>query len=217
MRKAAWLKGETGKGMILGVTGLPCTGKSFAAERIASGDVFGKPGELIKADDLGHAVLEYPDIRETLRQRFGDETFRDPAPAAVRRALAARVFDDPEALTWLEALLHPPILHETEAIIARAEGRLVVVEAALLFPGGLDRLCDVVMVMEATPETRMRRAAARGWTREDLERRERRLLPLFSEESLALRKGKFIRIANDRDDNSLWNTIRSALTTLYKK
>lgn len=198
-------------GRIIGVTGLPCAGKSLAAGLIASGELFGKPGELIKADDVGHAVLEFPEVREELRRHFGEVIFRDPSPHAVRREIAARVFGNPEELAWLERLVHPPISRETERIIAETKKPgPAVVEAALLFTG-LDRLCDRIVVVEAPFAIRLERAAKRGWSREELERRERRLLPLFGPDSLAARKEKIIVVPNDRDDARLGTRLKKAM------
>lgn len=204
---------------VMGVTGLPCAGKSLAAEILASGQVTGHPGVLVKADDLGHAVLVRPDVLELLRGRFGDAPFTDPEPAVIRARIARLVFTSPADLAWLETIVHPRVVAETEEIIRRERGvRPVIVEAALLFAAAMDRNCDLVLVVEADFATRLRRAAGRGWNREELERRDRRLLPLFESFDLERRGTKTLVVRNDADDGLLADRIGGVLPgTIFKK
>lgn len=198
-------------GLVLGVTGLPCVGKSLAASLLAAGRVEGVPeGRLFKADDIGHAVLERPEAREQLRRRFGDGVVR-PDPADTRRRLAARAFANPEDLAWLEGLVHPLVVRELDELAdAAGDGRSVVIEAALLTAAGLDRRCDAVFLIEAEFAVRLRRAAGRGWDRAELERRDARQLPLFAPEKLRALDEKVIWVRNDRDDDRLVESLRGA-------
>lgn len=196
---------------VYGVTGLPCAGKSCAARLLASGAVTGTAGELIKADDLGHRVLERFDVREKLAKRLGADTLAGDA-AETRRRIAARVFTDAAALSWLEELVHPLVREEARRIVAGLPAtRPAVVEAALLLAADMDRDCDRVLLVEATPAARLTRAAARGWSGEELARRDRRLLPLFAPERLRAVGGKLIRIANNADDDLLGERLAAAL------
>lgn len=167
---------------VIGVTGLPCSGKSLAAELMAGGQVPGlPPGVLFKADDVGHQVLTRPGVVDKLRERFGKKAFQSEKPADIRRAIAERVFSDPAELAWLEKLVHPLVVSETDAVITEEQGkRPVVVEAALLFAADMDARCDRIVMVEADIAVRWARAAKRGWSREELQRRERRQVPLFT-------------------------------------
>jgi dephospho-CoA kinase len=55
-----------------------------------------------------------PVLRKALLDRWGAEVaVRDESGLAVdvdRRALASRIFEDPEELRWLESMVHPAIL-----------------------------------------------------------------------------------------------------------
>lgn len=166
---------------VIGVTGLPCSGKSLAAELMASGAVPGLPaGELFKADDDGHIVLTRPDMAAKLRERFGDAAFDTANQADIRRAIAERVFSNPDELAWLESQVHPLVVADTDAVIAREKGkRPVIVEAALLFAANMDARCDRVLMIESDISIRWTRAAKRGWSRDELQRREKRQVPLF--------------------------------------
>lgn len=189
---------------VVGVTGLPCAGKSLAAHALASGEASLPPGALVKADDLGHAILTRPDVVALLRERFGDAIFAEADPAAVRAGIARVVFEAPGELAWLESVVHPRVAAQTREVIERERGRRpVIVEAALLFAADMDEECDVVLVVEATFAARLRRAEKRGWNREELERRDRRLLPLFETRGLETREKKTFVVRNDQDDGRL--------------
>ena len=55
----------------------------------------------------------------------------------------------------------------------------IVEDAPLLMEKLLDAQCDVIVFVSASPETRLRRVAAgRGWSAEELAKREKRQLPL---------------------------------------
>lgn len=202
---------------MIGVTGLPCAGKSHAAELLASGGVPGFPkGTLLKADDMGHEILTRPDVMISLREYFGEAFFpsNGPAnPAAVRRAIAERVFADADALRWLEGLIHPLVRRDVDAVV-RSAAAPVIVEAALLFAAGMETRCDRVLLIEANFETRLRRAALRGWDREELTRRERRQIPLFENAMNGAYASKIHRVQNDVQNDGgggLVERLRAAL------
>ena len=130
----------------------------------------------VSSDQIVHRLLrEDADVRETLLERFGDGIL-DEANQIDRSAIAEIVFPDPEALDWLERLLHP--LVSREYLEWREQlGRLpnppavCVTEVPLLYEVGGQERFDVVVVVTAPPEIR----AAR--TRVPSELREPRLLP----------------------------------------
>ncbi len=69
-----------------------------------------------------------------------------------RKQLAERVFEDPEALARLEAILHPAVRRATREFLkqrARNGRWLAVLDIPLLFEAGGDSLCDAVVVVSA--------------------------------------------------------------------
>ncbi len=209
------MKGNTEKQPVVGVTGLPCAGKSHVVELLVSGQVTGKPGMAIKADDLGHIVLQQPDVVSLLAQRFGKQIVAEDGNID-RKAVADIVFHNAEELAWLESLLHPRINEEVSALLRNAGGkRLAAVEAALLFAAGLDSVCDLVFVVEAGRDVRLARAAGRGWDERELARREQRLLPLFSEQRLAASPACVIKIENNGPDDRLPVRLAAGLAGIY--
>ncbi|MCD8140749.1 MAG: dephospho-CoA kinase [Planctomycetaceae bacterium] len=197
---------------VVGVTGLPCSGKSLAASMLADG-MLGGEAVCLKADDIGHAVLLRPKVVEKLADRFGGDVLR-PDPAETRRAIAATVFHDPDALAWLEALVHPLVLEEVDRAVASRQGRPVVMEAALLFGSGMESRCGHILLIDSPFEIRLQRAAARGWDRVELERREKRQVPLFAEAVRGPYGGRIVPIANDADPEALRGRLHQAVSAL---
>jgi dephospho-CoA kinase len=100
----------------------------------------------------------------------------------VRSRVAERVFGDPEALAWLESLLHPAVVATYLAWrddLARLESppAVCVTEVPLLYEVGGETQFDKVVAVTAAPETRAARI------RRPVADRESRLLP--EEEKLA--------------------------------
>ncbi|HRU06881.1 MAG TPA: dephospho-CoA kinase [Candidatus Brocadiia bacterium] len=159
------------KPKVIGLAGGVASGKSTVARLFAE-----MGAAVVDADRIGHAVLDEPEVRQAVRRRWGDAVM-SPDGAVNRQRLGAIVFDRPDELRELNRLTHPRIRERMRREIEHwsAEGRapLIVLDAALLFEGGLEGWCDGVVFVEASGATRSRRAQeARGWTREETGRRE---------------------------------------------
>jgi len=133
------------------------------------------------SDAEARIALEQPAIRDTLAGWWGSEIL-DADGKVDRAAVARRIFAQPEERRRLEQLVHPLIHAARQRTVREAEAsgaKAVIVDAPLLFEAGVDRECDAVIFVEA-PESqrRARVAASRGWTDEDLTRREAAQLPL---------------------------------------
>lgn len=162
----------------IGLVGGIGSGKSAAARAFEACDAF-----VIDADAVGHALLDQTPARERVEERFGRDLIvpgegPDDPPRVDRKALAAIVFQDKNALRDLEAILHPAMRHTFTKAIARAVRRgrhaSVVLDAAILYEAEWDGLCDLVVFVEAPDEVRLARLeASRGWTAETLTDRER--------------------------------------------
>ncbi len=142
---------------LVGLTGAIAAGKSEALAALAR-----LGAATISADSVVHALLREPDVRQALRERFGESVA--PDGDVDRARLAAVVFADEEALAWLEALLHPRV---GERIAAWHAGLaddvpLAVVEVPLLFETGMEAAFDATVCVVASEEARRERAARRG-------------------------------------------------------
>jgi dephospho-CoA kinase len=162
----------------VGLTGGLASGKSFVGRGLAEMGCL-----LIKADDLGHQVLEpggeaYCGVIE----EFGPGIL-DASRAIDRRKLAALVFGHPERLEKLNALVHPPVRARTAKLVdefaAREPDGIVVIEAAILIETGSYRRQDRLIVAVCSEEQQVERAMARDHlTRDEVIDRLRRQMPL---------------------------------------
>src|SRR5579883_1156569 len=119
----------------VGLTGGLACGKSFVGEEFARLGCY-----VLQADEIGHEVLApggeayAPVIAE-----FGDGILAADGRID-RRALAARVFNSPERLARLNALVHPAVFQREDQLIAefarRQPGGIAILEAAILIETG---------------------------------------------------------------------------------
>jgi dephospho-CoA kinase len=131
----------------------------------------------ISSDDIVHRLLrEDEDVRAALLERFGPGIL-DDAGQVDRAAISAIVFDDRDALTWLEALLHPLVVAEylawRDALAGLPEPPAVsATEVPLLYEVGGEERFDAVVVITAPDDLRRERARVSA-----PEQRETRLIP----------------------------------------
>jgi dephospho-CoA kinase len=165
--------------VVIGLTGGVASGKSTVAAAFAAHGL-----QVVDADRVARRVVARPETAARIRERFGDGVF-DAAGSLLRERLAERVFSDAEARADLEAITHPEIRKEILAAIAAAEanGESVVVDAPLLVEGGLIDRCDTSVFVEADEAARRARAKARGWSDDELARREQNQAPLSVKKS----------------------------------
>ena len=138
--------------MVLGLAGKYCSGKSEAAR------ILGEDGwRIIDADKLGHEVLE--ERKAEVAAAFG-EGILDSAGRVDRKKLGAIVFKNSAKLKTLEAIVHPRVREKIEELLASSR-EPAVIHAALLFTGGLDKLCDRIIIITAPLLDRVNRGLAR--------------------------------------------------------
>ncbi len=130
----------------------------------------------VSSDEIVHHLLAGdPEVKQALVERLGDGILgEDGSPD--RERIAFRVFRDPEALDFLEKLLHPLVSREYltwREQLAQLPNppRVCVTEVPLLYEVGADERFDKVVVITAPAKLR---EARRGGRKDD---RESRLLP----------------------------------------
>jgi dephospho-CoA kinase len=173
--------------MLIGVVGGIASGKSEVA-----GHLKRLGAEVLDADQIGHEVLQEPEVAAAIRRRWGPEVF-DSQGRVDRRRLADIVFAPPprgpEDLAYLEQLTHPRIGERVRARLdelART-GRTpaAVLDAALMIEAGWARSCDCLLFVDAPREQRLARAQHRGWTAAEFSARESAQTPLDVKRSQA--------------------------------
>ena len=133
-----------------------------------------------------------------------------------RKALAGVVFSDRSALDRLEAILHPRVLRDQEAFIARSGdggAEAVVIDAPLLLEAGFGRHCDSIVYVEASEATRVARVEkSRGWTPEEFHQREASQWPMERKRAHADHI-----VMNEDENGSIESRIRSILGSMLCK
>lgn len=146
---------------MLGLTGGIGAGKSEALAAFAACGA-----ATLSADAVVHALYGRTDVREAVVARFGPEVL-DADGGIDRAALGPRVFGDPDALAFLEGVLHPRIGEERRRWIEEQARRthpapVIVCEVPLLYEAGLAGQFDAVVVITASEDRRRERVVARG-------------------------------------------------------
>lgn len=174
--------------LVIGLAGGIASGKSLVAS------CFVKLGaKVIDADRIGHQVLDDPQVMRQIRLIWGDSVFE--ADKVNRSAIAKIVFDrvDEEAandqLKKLESITHPNInlQIQTEIDSLRSSGSVpaAVLDAPVMFKAGWHRVCDKIVFVDAPENIRLERTLQRGWTADELERRESQQLSLAEKRALS--------------------------------
>jgi dephospho-CoA kinase len=142
----------------VGLTGGIASGKSEVSRRLAELGAI-----LIDADLLAREAVEpgSEGLAEVVRA-FGSGVLQDDG-ALDRAALGALVFADPERRGQLNAIVHPRVRARAAELMAAASDQAVVVQdIPLLVETGQAASFDVVVVVDAPDEVRIRRLAERN-------------------------------------------------------
>jgi dephospho-CoA kinase len=157
----------------LGLTGGIGSGKSTACAFLRE-----LGAATISADDLVHELLAEKTVVDRVERHFGPGFVT--GEVVDRPALAHFVFEDVEALEWLEKLLHPRVRRRVEewALAQEAAAQrppLLVAEVPLLFESGLDDGFDYVMLVTAPEALRRKRLTAKLTRSQFTHRAERQI------------------------------------------
>ena len=94
---------------------------------------------------------------------FGNTIFENDI--LIRSKLAEIVFDNPEKLQKLNAIIHPAVKkHFSEWILNYKSAPFVIYEAAILFESGSYKNCDYIITVTAPIESRIERVIQRDKT-----------------------------------------------------
>jgi dephospho-CoA kinase len=140
----------------IGITGGIGAGKSTVAGIFK---VLGVP--VFDADATAKNILNTdPILRERIVTAFGSETYKNGL--LDRKYLATLVFNNPDQLAKLNALVHPATIEAADKWASRFTDKpYIIKEAALLFEAGTNEGLDYIIGVTAPKELRITRVMAR--------------------------------------------------------
>ncbi|MGQ9886935.1 MAG: dephospho-CoA kinase [Aggregatilineales bacterium] len=186
---------------VIGLTGNIAVGKSVVRQMLQHLGAY-----TIDADGLSHQAMQpgapaYKPVVETFGQFILDQDKR------IDRATLGRiVFANPQALAKLESIVHPIVGQAISTLVARAKQRVVVIEAIKLLEGNLADAVDTVWVVNASPETQLKRLMEKRGMPED-EARQRILAQPPQAQKLARAN---VVIDNDGSVDRTWQQVQQA-------
>ena len=147
--------------MIIGITGGTGCGKTTTLSVIAD-----LGGVIIDCDKVYHDLLKTDTaMLDAIESRFPGTVIDSVLD---RKALAAIVFSDENALKDLNAITHGAVKKELVRRIEHTAGNVpIAIDAIGLFEGGLSELCHVTVAVTAPLEDRVKRLTARDDITED--------------------------------------------------
>jgi dephospho-CoA kinase len=150
--------------MVIGLTGGIGCGKSAAAACFAE---FGY--NIVDADQLARQALESDGCVSLLKSRWGDACL-GPDGRPDRSWIAAKVFDDPVELAFLEGLTHPEVARLRQRAVMDTS-RHHVVEIPLLFEKNLTEGFALIVCVACSEEVRRARLLKKGLSESQISRR----------------------------------------------
>lgn len=150
----------------MGLTGGIGSGKSAVSRLLADLGAVVVDADLIAREVVASGTVGLAAVA----QEFGSQVLQADG-SLDREALGQLVFNDPEALRRLNAVVHPLIGERTSELVeqARELGTQVLVhDVPLLVENGMAELYDVVVVVAASPATQLDRLVRlRGMREQD--------------------------------------------------
>ena len=142
------------------------SGKSTVCQMFAERGI-----ALYDSDSRAKALMnESEELRKALIAEFGEECYVD---GVLNRAyLASKAFGSEEQLAKLNSIVHPAVKADFLRWAEAQEGEYCLLESAILFESGFDKLVDKTVAVLAPQTLRVMRAMERdGATKEAVEAR----------------------------------------------
>ena len=187
---------------IIGLTGGIGSGKSKA---LAFFKEKGIP--CYQADKAGHRVLnEDKDVIEKVKAHFGANLYTEKG--LDRKSIGAYVFENPEALAYLNSIVHPAVRKDFKEFIQDQQAPFVISEVAILFENGGQAQYDKIILITAPELLRIKRVQERDQvSEEEIRARIKKQWPDSKKASLA----DYV-VTNAAD----WSTTETELQKIYE-
>ena len=141
--------------IIIGLTGGIGSGKSTILNYFRE---HGYP--CFESDEVGKKLLEV-ELKETVLKLFGEEVYNEKG-ILDRKALSKKVFSNSKLLEALNDIVHPAVNETFEKFKKKHQDFPVIVkEAAILIESGSYKSCDIIVLVKAPLDERIKRIVAR--------------------------------------------------------
>ena len=141
--------------IIIGLTGGIGSGKSTILNYFRE---HGYP--CFESDEVGKKLLEV-ELKETVLKLFGEEVYNAKG-ILDRKALSKKVFSNSKLLETLNDIVHPAVNETFEKFKKKYQDFPVIVkEAAILIESGSYKSCDIIVLVKAPLDERIKRIVAR--------------------------------------------------------
>ena len=146
---------------IVGLVGMMGSGKSIILEIFKTLEV-----SCFNSDIEAKKIMEtIPFVRKEIIDFFGHESYINQKPNS--KYLSNIVFKNPKKLKYLNSIIHPIIKKEIILWSKNISSRYGVIESAILFESGLNKLCDKIICVEAPEKIRIQRIIKRDKINEE--------------------------------------------------
>ena len=148
---------------IIGLTGGIGSGKTRVLDFFKS-----KGTPCYQADLAGHKVLnEDENVKAKVKAFFGAAMYT--SKGLDRARLGKRVFQDKEALAYLNSLVHPAVRADFQKFMSQQSAPFIINEVAILFENNGHLRCDKTILVTAPQSQRIARVMARdGQSKEEI-------------------------------------------------
>lgn len=187
--------------ILIGLTGNIASGKSSVGKLLKEN---GLP--VIEADRIGWEILERKEIIQEILDVFGN-ILKDGK--VDRKKLGNIVFSNKRKLKIFNAIVHPPLLQKLKREIDKRSGKVIVVNAALIFEWEIEHWFDKIILVTAEKKKRIDRLLKNNLTRKEAIQR----INSQMDEKEKIKKSDFI-IENNGTKTQLKEKILSILPLL---
>ena len=133
--------------------------------------------EAVDADKIAAEIWTHNDVKSSAVSRWGSGIL-DAHGNVIKSEIAKHVFADPEENRFVNSLIHPSVMNQLHQLAVSHNGSNIVIEIPLLPETGRPFWVDRAVYVTAKFESRAERCRrSRGWSFDELRRRENLLLP----------------------------------------
>ena len=153
----------------IGISGNIGSGKSYVCK------IFNQLGiSTFHSDEETKKLYFLPDVKKEIIGRFGEEVYFADG-SLNKKLLSYHLFQNPEALKFIEALLYPKLNQVFDEWCEQQPSEYVLFESAILFEKNFDKQFDKIIFVSAPENVRLQRAMERDKCNEENVRSRMRL------------------------------------------